>query len=118
MISRPVLSCDDCGACCRHVGTPPFVYLHPSLYDQPPPVGWGDDDPEVERWATAPPESIAILADYYAGTEVDRGERGLPCLWYDAASKRCRFYEYRPEVCREFEVGGEDCLRIRTEILR
>lgn len=109
----PVLSCSGCGKCCETIGTPPFVYLHPSLHDEPPPDGWGEGSEEYDRWGSVPPKALSILADYYAGQDLSRSESGLPCLWYDEASKGCRFYDHRPDVCREFEMGGEDCLRIR-----
>ena len=35
------------------------------------------------------------------------------CIWFDPDTKGCSHYEHRPMICREFEVGGEDCLRIR-----
>lgn len=38
-----------------------------------------------------------------------------PCLWLDMATHRCRHHEHRPEACREFEVGGRDCLTTRAE---
>jgi len=38
------------------------------------------------------------------------GRRGAPCIMYDAAAGRCDSYEHRPEVCRNFEVGGTGCL--------
>jgi Fe-S-cluster containining protein len=36
-----------------------------------------------------------------------------PCIWFDQETRRCKHYEYRPELCRDFEVGEEDCLRVR-----
>ena len=42
---------------------------------------------------------------------------GQPCIWFDQETRRCKHYEYRPEVCRDFEVGEESCLRWRfTEL--
>jgi Fe-S-cluster containining protein len=34
-----------------------------------------------------------------------------PCSWLVAG--KCGHYEHRPEVCRQFELGGEECLEIR-----
>lgn len=45
-----------------------------------------------------------------------RYDQGLPCLWYDAETRQCKHYEHRPEVCREFEMGGDDCLEMRSGI--
>ena len=33
-----------------------------------------------------------------------------PCIWLDPDSRRCRHHEYRPSVCREFEIGSQECL--------
>lgn len=112
-VPLPVVSCDDCGACCRTQGSPPFVYFHPSLYLSPPPPGWGDGDPDSAVWTDVPAEALKILQDYHATGDLTRYERGLPCLWYDGETKKCRFYAHRPQACREFEVGGEDCLGFR-----
>jgi Fe-S-cluster containining protein len=38
---------------------------------------------------------------------------GKPCMWYDAETRRCKHYEYRPETCRDFEVGETACLNWR-----
>lgn len=31
------------------------------------------------------------------------------CIWLDRNTKRCRYHEQRPSICREFEIGSEDC---------
>jgi len=35
-----------------------------------------------------------------------------PCSWL-TPDKKCRHYDHRPEVCRQFEMGEQDCLEIR-----
>jgi len=85
----PVLNCDHCGVCCRQIGTPPFTGIDG---DEPPP--WLEWD--VNR-------------------HCDRLDRRLPCIWYDEPTRRCRHYEHRPQVCREFEIGSPDCLEFRRE---
>ena len=35
------------------------------------------------------------------------------CLWLDEATGRCKYYEHRPILCREFELGGDVCLSVR-----
>jgi Fe-S-cluster containining protein len=29
--------------------------------------------------------------------------------------RRCRHYEWRPQVCRDYELGGDACLARRRE---
>jgi Fe-S-cluster containining protein len=117
-LTLPVVSCDGCGRCCERVGTPPGFY---GAYCSPDWDGMFLADAEDhDHWQAIPAELRRELADYYAavdrGDTPDRSEAGdLPCLWYDAAAKRCRHHEHRPAVCREFEVGGEDCLRFRED---
>ena len=88
------VTCHDCGACCLHVGA-----VWPLLTDTL------DHRPLPERLHTELLERKGTPGwDYDA-----------PCSWLDRTTNRCRHYDHRPSVCREFEVGGEDCLRIRQE---
>jgi Fe-S-cluster containining protein len=102
----PVLPADDpcrgCGACCLHLVWPPFFRI---------------EDREWMRLGRERPELVAEI-------EIDRirrrqfglgGEYVAPCHWYDLATRRCRHYEYRPAVCRDFEPGEEDCRCFRAE---
>lgn len=95
----PVIkNCDDCGVCCiGQEALPVGYYLSPT------------DDKSI-----LPPE---LLAELKALAERFNREgwpcNGEPCVWYDAETKRCRHHEYRPDICRDFEVGGEDCRRVR-----
>ena len=62
----------------------------------------GDDVPShltrLDRWGR---ETMARLDD------------GL-CVAVDRATGRCRIYESRPLLCREFEMGGPDCREQRA----
>ena len=111
----PVLNCDDCGLCCSEQGTPPgFAVLFP-----PPGVEPYPEVVESEDWNyfhSAPDEAKKIVSDYFtrrrAGEVEDR--EGLPCLWYDEQTKRCKYYEHRPETCRTaITPGDKDCRRYR-----
>ena len=35
------------------------------------------------------------------------------CLWFDAENRVCKHYEWRPQVCHEYELGGYACLEKR-----
>ena len=91
MIELP-MTCDGCGAvCCRHMGYPPFLVL------------WDDREFDALPPALQGEVRLAMLAR--------RGDSGLPCIWLDG--ERCRHHDLRPSVCRDFTVGGEDCLASR-----
>lgn len=99
----PVLNCDGCGgSCCRHMVMPPFVPL---------------DMPGNEEWAVFQRDNPALHAELKAEYERKKAEDDWPeegpCFWLERASGRCKHHESRPEICREFEVGGEWCLAAR-----
>lgn len=87
MESLPILSCDDCGACCAHMGTPPFIKHE--IYSLPE---------ELQK---------EILR--YEKEEPNREDSGLPCFWYDPVTRKCTQYDYRPIVCEDFEIGSPSC---------
>jgi Fe-S-cluster containining protein len=108
----PVITKDDCrgcGACCRHMGHPTFVRPDGGLAAE-------------EQWLTLPEdlkaEIIGYMArmkeEYLAGLREANDDYGEPCCWLGPDGE-CKNYEHRPQVCRDFEVGGEDCLRFRHQ---
>lgn len=102
MITLPVVSCDGCGECCRHQVMPPFVRF--------------DGDPEWERLKASRPDLAAgIEAEIARKTREDDWPDDAPCFWFDIDTGRCRHYEDRPQICRDFEVGCEDCIRYRDD---
>ncbi len=38
------------------------------------------------------------------------------CAALDRDSLRCRIYSRRPRVCRELEMGGDDCIDVRATV--
>jgi Fe-S-cluster containining protein len=101
-----------------HVGTPPgYAIFFPPERVAPGLVERLAGEEMVSLWASVPDEAKRELADYYAalhaGRTADRVREELPCLWLDPQTRRCRHYEHRPVVCRDFEVGGEECLAHR-----
>jgi Fe-S-cluster containining protein len=84
-----VLTCTGCGACCHLQRHPPFM---PTELDALPPD---------------------LAAELQAAIDRDKRKTG-PCLWL-TADKQCGHYQRRPEVCRQFELGGEDCLLTRVQ---
>lgn len=75
-----------CGACCRTMSSPPLV-------------GKNDD----RRLTKAMKKEIA---EYLDGENYD--PEG-PCLWYDRTNNRCKNYDQRPDVCRDFVPGEVPC---------
>lgn len=84
---REPTNCDNCGACCMGQN------LLPACCNRHIPT------PELDRLVTI------FDGPCEGGDEV--------CIWLDRYTGRCLHYEWRPELCRKFEVGGEACLRIR-----
>ncbi len=91
--------CEGCGWCCEHTGSPPL-----------------DDLADLG----AMPEALAReLTDYRQALVADplaqsREVQGLGCLWWDPAARRCRHHDHKPPQCRRFEIGGQECLDVRT----
>jgi Fe-S-cluster containining protein len=100
----PVIeSCEGCGACCRVVTLPPFR----RVFDQAGEEAW-----ERLRW-DRPDLKAEFLDAERARKRTGEPSFGSPCLWLDLETNRCRHYDLRPSACREFAMGGIDCLGAR-----
>ena len=94
-----VTNCDGCGACCMGQNLVPY------------------SDISLARLACKrPPRAIplVLLEDLEAimcGPLF--GDDNCPCIWLNRASGKCNHHQHRPNVCRDFEIGGEACLEIR-----
>jgi uncharacterized protein len=100
----PPASCDACGLCCCGIGSPVLLYATRPGLGQPHPY----------RPADLPRELAAEIDEHFSG--LVRGQEPLDqCLWYDAATRRCRHYEFRPQVCKDYELGSRACLQLRRE---
>ena len=87
--------CAACGACCReayHVvelsDDDPFIKRHPNLVTAP------DGRMVLERPGG---NCVALCGDSLTGYS-------------------CTVYSSRPQSCRDFEVGGENCLEARKRV--
>ena len=85
-------TCEGCGECCAHMSSPPVLFT------------------EFE----ALPDTLAHgIREYLAGLNYrDDG----PCIWLDQTTKKCKHYEHRPGVCRDFNLGSESCHRHRANV--
>lgn len=76
-----------------------------------------EGQPDEPHWTALPSELkqqlLNSIANYRSPPE---GELDGPCLWLDLDSRRCRHHDHRPQVCRDFEVGGQGCLDWRTHL--
>jgi len=54
-----------------------------------------------------------IEMDRWGGRTMARGEDGW-CLALDRNTMMCMIYENRPWICREFEMGGYECISERA----
>lgn len=113
-----VESCEGCGACCMAQGSPPgYIGLIPGHESGLSRDEWPDRE-DIERVDTMPREAVKILLRYRA--QLLRGEVSGegPCVWLNQQTKECRFYEFRPQICRDFERGCGGCLEWRAEFIQ
>ena len=104
-------SCEGCGACCLEQLSPP-MYV-PILCDD---LDYDDTKEDVIRARALPQELQQELRDYW--DLMDTGEehpRDEVCLWFDETTRKCKHYELRPSICREFPFGEEGCLGWRKK---
>ena len=92
VLAPAVADCGGCGVCCLEQSVPPFL----------------DDIDFVPRELLA--EVLEVLKH-----EDERTAQKLPCSWFDTQTRKCKHHEHRPNICREYETGGELCLEIREK---
>lgn len=117
-MSLPILeSCDGCGACCMRQSSPPgYVYILCTPEAERGKFVGTEFRFDAERVKALPPEVRAELDQYIVGLRLGRGPRGeVPCLWFDQVTRKCKHHAHRPSICREFEMGSEDCHNWRKE---
>jgi Fe-S-cluster containining protein len=97
----PPLPCHRCGACCR---TFPIFASDADAAREP---RIRDEGVELRPWLKTPRWTWRLFPLPFQ-------ER---CCFLDAAD-RCAIYGTRPDVCREFEPGGGQCLEARRQAAR
>ena len=104
-----VYDCRGCGVCCETMGAPPgFSAYFPRKGER--------ISKELQLWPdyeivkSMPAKLRAELRAYYnaldRGEIEDRTRYDAPCLWLDTRIMRCKHYEYRPTICREYYCDG------------
>lgn len=93
-----VVDCQGCGLCCLHMGYPAYIQ--------------GDGSrPAESNWLALPEPLKRDLLSYIGQYQPPAaGELDGPCCWLDEETRLCKHHQYRPDVCRKFDVGGKDCL--------
>lgn len=87
---QPLISCTACNACC--------CKLEVLLI--------GDDNVPARL----------TVEDDWGGWVMRRLDDGW-CAALDRKTMRCTIYENRPGICRDYEMGGDDCLE-ETDVHR
>ena len=106
-------ACSACGACCHRafhlvpVGPDePVLTLRPDLVTRDAGPGLGAGQP-----TSAGPSGLGAAPFY-----IDRPDGFCRALTSRAAPFRCSIYDIRPESCRDFALGGRNCLEARRRI--
>ena len=103
------LNCQTCGACCVHSGEVTVMnaesvprYLTRSVRGM---MGYfSDDHYDMRRMARVP---LSDMNNDQSRCVALHGNVGTEC--------RCKIYTQRPDVCRGFSVGSEDCRSARRQ---
>ena len=110
MSTKPTI-CNNCGACCMAQVSPPGYCGQEMVFFSTP-----EDE---RRFNSAPQEAQDLVWSWQ--DRIDNLPDGAPlpddepCCWFDVKTLRCRFYDWRPSVCRDFDVGSEGCRCWRDE---
>lgn len=94
-----VFDCTDCGACCRCYP----IFARESDVRR---------EPEIAR--------VGVKVEQFLGKDETAYRlfplaRGNGCGFL-GADQLCGIYETRPEVCRRFSAGSEQCIRARERV--
>ena len=116
-------NCNDCGVCCFHMGYPAFmlprekftmkqIAQHPEC-QQLLNNGWTqqellDGHPGESHWHRLP-ENLKTEWQEFVAKYKSPGHLDKKCFWLDPESNLCKHHEYRPQVCRDFEIGCSEC---------
>lgn len=83
---------------CDHAGHPPF--LVDWSHGQPQPnSAWWKSNADYRHIQDAPQEAKLL---YVRTRQRDEGV----CSWFDTANQCCKYYDHRPETCREAEINN------------
>ena len=90
-----------------HMRTPPhLLFIKDKQFQSYPDDVYGD----YKRLMAAPEEARQA---FMTGLYDENRPNECPCSWLDPDTRQCRWYEFRPNVCRAFELGSDNCHRAR-----
>jgi Fe-S-cluster containining protein len=70
---------------------------------------------DIERLKQLPEEAQRELCSYIEALLNGDGRKDPSCIWLNRDTMQCRYHEHRPSICRELEMGSEDCRGWRKE---
>ena len=100
-------SCDNCSACCMEQESPPGYAMLLSSTEMREKADLLEED--VQRLRSLPPAALEELHEYLRQLLAGVTRSTRACIWLDQTTMRCRHHEHRPMICREFEVGSDEC---------
>jgi Fe-S-cluster containining protein len=107
-IAKPVPvvpQCRDCGACCAPASPSSRHYV-------------GLEQPDVDRLSVEERLSLVVTDAGRGSLATKKGSSGRRvCASFEGTlggSCSCAIYDRRPDACRTFERGSEDCARARS----
>lgn len=119
-MSKPVLDCVSCGACCvaddYHVDRDDWVQLEPADFRRLTPKQRRSLVilQENQKPFVAPDNLPRTSADRLRTKEIDKFGTVCACLeGIPGVKVACTIYKNRPVICREFQAGERACLEVR-----
>jgi Fe-S-cluster containining protein len=95
--------CQGCGLCCEGIGSPVAIYTYRTSHS----------GPYLFRPRDLPRHLADEIDRYFDGLKA--GEKPVDnCLWFDETTRQCKHHEWRPQVCRKYDVGCDLCLKERA----
>ena len=123
-----IQDCEGCGVCCMHMGYPAFMlprepFAESQLNSDTTCLsmlkeGWTREELldgfEGESYWHSLPADLKKKWQAFVDGYQRQGELDGPCIWFDQDSRNCIHHEYRPAVCRDFEIGSKPCRQWRA----
>lgn len=126
----PIVNCDNCGACCMHMGAPPgYGFFYADVIEAE-----ATESPDYQRWLNLPTEVEAELREYYRAVHageiedrtkdfgkvdrvIDLAKKGMTVqaieLWQRITARAkpipCLWFDESTKRCRHYEHRPEVC---------